>query len=58
MPKGKRKLIPMTVPEKHQYRIAKQTLRMPLPMVGVMGGMSKAQAREVINNLKRAGKIR
>ena len=53
-----KKLVPMTVPEKHQYRIAKSTLRMPDPMVGVMGGMSKAQAREVLSNLRKAGKIR
>ena len=52
------KLKPMTVPEKHKYKIAKQTLRMRSEMVGVMGGMSKKQAREVLNNLRKAGKIR
>lgn len=34
----------MSVPEKHQLRIAIQTLKMPDPMVGVMGGMDKEQA--------------
>jgi len=55
---AQKKLKVMTIPERHQYRIALKTLRMTSPMVGVMGGMSKAQAREVMNNLKKAGKIR
>lgn len=33
---------------KHQVRIAQQTLRMPDAMVGVMGGMTKEQAREIL----------
>lgn len=58
-PKGKaKKLVRMTVPERHQYRIARDTLKMPQPMVGVMGGMSKSQAKQVIANLRKAGKIR
>ena len=55
---AKKKLVPMSEPEKHQYKIARDTLRMPQPMVGVMGGMTKAQARDVINNLRKANKIR
>lgn len=38
----------LSVPEKHQVRIAKDTLRMSDPMVGVMGGMTKEQAREIL----------
>lgn len=55
---ARKKLVPMSVPERHQYKIAEATLRMPQPMVGVMGGMNKEQAREVIKNLRRASKIR
>lgn len=44
----KRKL---SVPEQHQLRIAKDALRMPDAMVGVMGGPTKAQAREIIKRL-------
>lgn len=41
----------LTVPEKHQLRIAKQTINMPDAMVGVMGGPSKSEAREIIKRL-------
>lgn len=37
-----------TVPEQHQIKIAKQTLKMPDAMVGVMGGMTKEEAREIL----------
>lgn len=47
-PKKNREL---TVPEKHQIAIAKQTLKMPDAMVGVMGGMTKEQARELLHRL-------
>lgn len=42
----------LTVPEQHQLKIAKDTLKMPQPMVGVMGGMTKGQAREIIKRLE------
>lgn len=42
----------LTIPEQHQLKIAKDTLRMPQPMVGVMGGMTKEQAREIIKRLE------
>lgn len=42
----------LTVPEKHQLRIAKDTLKMSDAMAGVMGGMSKEEAREVIKQLE------
>ena len=38
----------LTVPEQHQVRIAKDTLKMPDAMLGVMGGMTKPQARAII----------
>jgi hypothetical protein len=38
--------------EKHQLKIAKQTLRMPDPILGVMGGMNKAEAKEIIKRFK------
>jgi len=41
-----------SVPEKHQQKIARDTLKMPDAMVGVMGGMNKQQARDI---LKKAG---
>jgi hypothetical protein len=37
--------------EKHQLKIAKSTLKMPDPILGVMGGMSKFQAKEIIKKL-------
>lgn len=51
---GEGKKRKLTVPEKHQLRIAKQTLKMPGAMGGVMGGMSKKQAREIIKKLGEA----
>jgi hypothetical protein len=39
------------VPERHQLRIARDTLRLKDEMVGVMGGPSKAEAREIIYRL-------
>jgi hypothetical protein len=41
----------LTVPEKHQLRIARQTLKMSDAMVSVMGGMSKGEARQIIYRL-------
>ncbi len=43
----------LSVPERHQLKVARQTLRMPDAMVGVMGGPNKAQAREIIARLGR-----
>lgn len=37
--------------EKHQLKIAKDTLKMNNAMLGVMGGMSKEQAKKVIKQL-------
>lgn len=41
----------LSVPEQHQLKIAKDTLRMPDAMAGVMGGPTKEQAREIIKEL-------
>ena len=43
----------MTVFEKHQLAIAKKTLKMSDVGARIMGGMTKAQAKEIINRLKR-----
>jgi len=45
----------LTTPEKHQLKIAKDTLKMPDAMARVMGGMSKEEAREVIKKLEGRG---
>jgi hypothetical protein len=50
--KAKREL---TVFEKHALKIARDTLRMPDAMLGVMGGPSKAEARETIKRLTGKG---
>ncbi len=38
----------LSVPERHQLKIAMDTLRMPDAMANVMGGPTKAEAREII----------
>lgn len=43
------KLTPM---EKHRLRIAKNTLKMPDAILGVMGGMTKTQARQIKSRLE------
>jgi len=45
----------LTVPEKHQLKIAYKTLKMSTAAVGVMGGPSKEEAREIIKRL--TGKV-
>jgi hypothetical protein len=41
----------LTVPERHQLKIARDTLWMSDVMARVMGGMTKEQAREIIYRL-------
>jgi hypothetical protein len=41
----------LSVFEKHQLKIARQTINMPDAMVGVMGGPSKEEAREIVRRL-------
>jgi hypothetical protein len=43
----------LSVEEKHQLKIARDTLRMPDAMAGVMGAPTKKQAREIIRRLTR-----
>jgi thymidylate synthase len=46
---------PLSVPEKHQLAVAYKTLKTNPAIAGVMGGMSKDEAREVIKKL--TGKV-
>lgn len=41
----------LSVPERHQLRIARDTLNMPDAMVGVLGGPDKAESRAIIRRL-------
>jgi hypothetical protein len=43
----------MTTAERHQLRIARQTLNMPEPMVNVMGGMTTEQAKAVVERARK-----
>ena len=42
----------LSPPEKHQLKIAKDTLKMSDAMARVMGGMTKEEAREVVKKLE------
>jgi hypothetical protein len=42
----------LTIPEQHQLKIAKDTLKMPGPMAGVMGGPSPEEARKIVARLE------
>ena len=42
----------MNVFDKHQLKIAKDSLKMPDAMLGVMGGPSKAEARKIIKRIE------
>lgn len=44
-------LIELTVPQKHQLKIAKDTLRMNDVMAKVMGGMTKDEARNFLKSI-------
>ena len=37
------------ITEQHKLKIARRTLTMPDPMIGVMGGPSKAKAKETVS---------
>ena len=41
-----------SIPEKHRIKIAKQTLKMPDPILKAMGGMSKEEARKVVRKYR------
>ena len=53
MPKKSQKFVRryLSVPEQHQLKIARKTLKMPDAIVGVMGSPSKAEARQIIKKL-------
>lgn len=42
----------LSVPERHQLKIARGTLKMPDEIVGVLGGMDKEEARQIIRRFK------
>lgn len=44
-------LIELTVPQQHQLKIAKKTLKMNDAMAMVMGGMSKQDARDFLKSI-------
>jgi len=41
----------LSIPERHQLRVAKKTVNMPDAIAGVLSGMSKREARRVIVEL-------
>lgn len=43
----------MSVFERHRYRIAVDTLRMPDEILGVMGGMTKKEAERFVGKRRR-----
>ncbi|MAH48570.1 hypothetical protein CMI37_22285, partial [Candidatus Pacearchaeota archaeon] len=54
-PTGKNKMVrrKLSIPEQHQLRIARRTLKMPNAMVGIMGGPNKEESRKIIKRLTR-----
>lgn len=42
---------PLSVPDQHQLKVARDTLKMPDAMVDIIGGMSKTEARQVVERL-------
>ena len=44
-------LIELTVPQQHQLKIAKKTLKMNDVMANVMGGMSKQEAKDFLKSI-------
>lgn len=44
----------LTTAEKHQLKVAKDTLKMPDAMVAVMGEMTKQQAEVIVKKLERS----
>jgi len=47
----------LSVPERHQLKIAYDTLKMPDAMVGVMGGPTKEEAKQIIKKLTGQSKV-
>ena len=46
----------LTIPEKHQLKIAKATLKMSDVMARVMGGMTKEEAKGIVRKLENQNK--
>jgi hypothetical protein len=46
-----------STPEEHQIKIAKDTLKMPQAMAGVMGGPTKEEAKRILSGAKKAKDI-
>jgi len=44
-------LLELTVPQQHQLKIAKKTLKMNDAMAMIMGGMSKQEARDFLKSI-------
>ena len=44
-------LIELSVPQQHQLKIAKKTLKMNDAMAMIMGGMSKQEARDFLKSI-------
>lgn len=49
---GEENMKKLSVFEKHQLKIARDTLKMSNSMVGVMGGMTKEKACQIIKELE------
>jgi len=47
------KSLHLSVAEAHRLNIAQHTIMMPDAILGVMGGMSKADARQILGRIKR-----
>ena len=47
----------LTTAERHQLKIAWDTLRMPKAMIAIMGGMTEEEAFEVIERLTKKRKV-
>ena len=47
----------LTTAERHQLKIAWDTLRMPKAMIAIMGGMTEEEAFQVIERLTKKRKV-
>ena len=48
----------LTTAERHQLKIAWDTLRMPKVMIAIMGGMTEEEAFQVIERLTKKRKLK
>ena len=47
----------LSIPERHQLKIARDTLKLSDIGARIMGGMTKKEAKEIINNLGRTENV-